>query len=245
PPEGSDAFNKFIDALQKFVSFTGTLSAISPRGVSPFLTAADQDQLQAEIQRVLESPGEGFADAVDKMLTRVQPLADFLKQSVTESTDLFGRGLMAAFDAATDSDASRAFLDTLHEGVREKILSGITESFIASAQFTDLLAPIQQTIRDFTQQALATGQTPDIDAFRRALLPAIEDISARSETLDPLVQALRDLIGSLGLLNETQAANAGPPHVEINIENYGNDMTPQELARRISDLLNGSTAPPS
>ena len=34
-------------------------------------------------------------------------------------------------------------------------------------------------------------------------------------------------------------------HVEINIENYGNDMTPQELARRISDLLNGSTAPPS
>jgi len=244
PPEGAEEFGKFIDALKQFAGFTSTLANISPRGITPFLTDADKAQLQAEIAQVLLTPGDKFAGAVDQMLERVKPLADFLQTSVTEASNLFGKGLMAAFDAATDSDASRAFLDTLHEGVREKILSGITESFIASAQFTDLLAPIQQTIRDFTQQALATGQTPDIDAFRRALLPAIEDISTRGETLDPLVQALRDLIGSLGLLTDQQQANSAP-HVEINIENYGNDMTPQELARMIGDMLNGSTAPPS
>ena len=47
--------------------------------------------------------------------------------------------------AATESSALRQFNQILGEGVKQTLFQGITESFIASAQFNDLLAPIQQT----------------------------------------------------------------------------------------------------
>ena len=173
-----------------------------------------------------------------------------------EATDLFGRGLMAAMEAATESDAQIAFLDNLGKGIKDEIFSGIVESFTASAQFADLLAPIQQTIRDFAQQALATGVAPDVGAFRAALFPEVEAISARASTLAPLIAELqklgfdiRDSLGLIAAAPEPAPAPAVEPvpaprvAVEINIENYTREDDPAVLARRIGELLSGKLAP--
>lgn len=232
-----DKRNAFFASLSKLAGFGGTLASISPRGVAPFLSDADLVKLQGELQRVFESPTEGFATAVDDMITRLQPLSDFLKNAVTESTNIFSRGMIAALDAATASQAYSAFQQNLGTGIKDKIFSGITEAFVASAQFTDLLAPIQKVIREFTQQALDTGQTPDLDAFRRAILPGIEDISTRAETLRPLIEELQklgfDVRDALRSLSGGGAAAAGP--VTINV--YAADA--QSFYQDLSALLRG------
>jgi hypothetical protein len=244
-PNDPEQSNEFIQALERFVTFSGTLAGISPRGVQPFLTAADNERLQREIETVLGARGAGFTTAVDDMLERIQPVADFLTQSVTEASNLFGRGMIAALEAATASQANRAFLQSLGDGVKEKIFQGITESFIASAQFTDLLAPIQQTIREFTQQAIATGETPDIAAFRRAILPDVEGIASRAESLAPLIEELHRLgIDLRGLLSDLFGTARPPSNITINLPpGWGNEGDVRDLAQQLDDFLRGATHP--
>jgi hypothetical protein len=239
---------KFIDAMQRFIAFGASLSNVAPGrgGVSRFLTDADMSRLDAEIRRVLESKGgTEFAGQVDEMLKRVQPVADFLQQAVTEASNLFGRGMMAALEAATESQAMVAFRQTLSDGIKETLFRGITESFIASAQFTDLLAPIQQTIRKFTQEAIDSGTVPDIAAFRRAILPSVEEITTRAEVLAPLIAELQKLgIDVKNLLAAFVGENAAAPTVHINIESFGgSDDDIDALRRRLEALLRGSRLP--
>jgi hypothetical protein len=128
-------------------------------------------------------------------------------------------------------------------GVKEIIFKGITEAFLASAQFNDLLAPIQQVIRDFTQQAIASGETPDLGAFRSALLPKIEDVSTRANLLAPLIAEIQklglDVTGSITkLFGGGQATRAAT--ININIAEFtGSDQDVNDLARKLDDMLRG------
>jgi|GEM_PF-6214411 len=242
-----DANDKFLNAVTKMAQFAGSLGAISPRGVQPFLTAADNARLEAELRKVFESPTtEAFGTAVEDMIERIKPLSEFLAKAVSDASNIFGRGLIAALEAATGSQANTAFLKSLGEGAKEIIFQGITEAFIASAQFTDLLAPIQRVIREFTQEAISTGETPDIDAFRRALLPGIEDLTTRAETLRPLIEELQklglDVRRALGLL----AGGGAFGDVNITIEGGLNDERDgANFARRIEEILRPSLPPPT
>ena len=240
PPKNAKDTQAFVDAVSQFAGFTGGLAGISPRGIGQFLTASDLQSVQNRIGDILQiTDGKQFTTAVQQMIERLKPVSDFLARSVQESSDIFGRGMIAALEAATSSQALQAFQQTLGVGIKDKIFAGITESFIASAQFTDLLAPIQQTIREFTQEAIATGQTPDIDAFRRAILPRIEDISTRAETLAPLIEELQklglDVKDALGLIEQSARS---PANITINIAEFtGSDQDVSALAHKLDEAL--------
>jgi hypothetical protein len=249
-PANPEDAQKFLEAIQRLVSFSGSLAGISPRGITPFVTEADRARLEAELQSVLEARGNAFTTAVDDMLERIQPIADFLSQSVQQASELFGRGMIAALEAANSSQAQQAFMQTLGEGTKQIIFQGITEAFIASAQFTDLLAPIQQTIREFTQQAIETGEVPDINAFRRAILPGIEDISTRAETLRPLIEELHrlgiDVTDALrALTGVAQQVARQPANFTINLPPgwQGTDAEVRDLAGQLDNLLRGQLNP--
>jgi hypothetical protein len=247
PFTNAEDAGKFIEAMQRFIAFGASLSNVAPGrgGVAAFVTEADMSRLDAEIRHVLESSGTKFAENVDEMLKRVQPIADFLNQAVTEASNLFGRGMMAALDAATESQAMFLFRQTLGDGVKETLFRGITESFIASAQFADLLAPIQQTIRQFTQQAISSGEVPDLAAFRRAILPDIEAITTRAELLAPLIAELQKLGIDVKNLLAAFVGGAAPSSININIDNFsGNDDDVEALKRKLEDILRGARLPP-
>ena len=142
-----------------------------------------------------------------KITEQLKPVTDFLDQAVQQSTDIFGRGLKAAMEQATESDAKLAFLNNLNTGIKDSVFDGLTQAFIASAQFNDLLAPIQQQIRLFNQQAIATGELPDIGAFKSAIAPMIELIVSRGTLLEPLIDVLQQLgIQIRGMLRTDPAA---------------------------------------
>jgi hypothetical protein len=253
PPKGDEGKNKeaidaFITALKDFAGITGGLAKVSPGGVGQFLTAPDLAALNEQISSVLSiTEGEQFTEGVNQLKERIKPVLDFLQQSLSDTANIFGRGLIAALEAATESDAKVAFLNNLGQGAKDLIFKGITDAFIASAQFNDLLAPIQQTIRQFTQEAIATGATPDIDAFRAAILPAIENISTRAETLAPLIAELQklglDVKNALGLITATPTTPS-PTTININIDQFtGTEEDTRALARRLDDYLSGRLAP--
>src|SRR5258705_988006 len=150
-PAETDKQNPFFEALQKAIGITTGLAGLSPRGLTPFLTGADTTFVERTLAGVFTDPsGENFIANVDKLEEQLKPVIEFLQKAIGQSTDLFGRGIMAALDAASQSTAQAAFLQTLGQGTKDIIFQGITEAFLSSAQFNDLLAPIQQTIRDFT-----------------------------------------------------------------------------------------------
>ena len=135
------------------------------------------------------------------------------------------------------------FPKTLGDGVKTLIFEGITSAFIASAQFNDLLAPIQKIIRDFTQQAIATGQTPDINAFRQAIFPQIEEITTRASLLEPLIAEFQRL-GS-EIKNAIGGITGGNGTIQITINGDVNSTDDARLlAQRIEDLLRGQLPPP-
>lgn len=176
-PEQTD---KFIDAMQKLIQLTGSLATATPRGVTQFFTETDITRLQGELEQVFSVPGETFAESVDEMIQNLQPLTDYLNQSIQESVQLFASGLNAAMQSATASDAQKAFTDTLGAGIQDTVVQGLIGAFTATNQFTDVLAPIQQVVRQFQEKA-ATGaagvssatqylqQNPDVaaDAYFR------------------------------------------------------------------------------
>jgi hypothetical protein len=219
-----------------------------PGGAAQLLTPGDTETLRQRFQHLFAFTDEpaAFSDAAKQLQEQIQPIADFLNNAMRQSTELFGRGLIAALEAATESEARSSFLNTLHAGIKDVVFEGLTEAFIASTEFSNLLAPIQQTIRDFTQQAIATGAPPDIGAFRSAILPQIEQISTRSQLLFPLVDVIQTLGEGirtwLGLIPKTpvQPAPVVPQTITINVS--GGD--PQQTAREIARLLRGSLPPP-
>jgi hypothetical protein len=213
-----------------------TIEAISTRAgvLSPLI---------AELQKLGLDVTDSVANLFGPQAEVLKPVDEFLQQSVKTATDLFGRGLIAALDAASSSQANEIFLQSLGSGVKDILFKGITDAFIASSQFNDLLAPIQKIIQDFTAEAVTSGKTPDLAAFRAAILPQITDLTTRAETLAPLIEELRklgfDIKDGLGLIAEASPRVA----VEINIENFNRDDDPASLARKIQDLLGGRLAP--
>lgn len=244
PFAGAKAQQAFLDALKTFASITSGLGAVSTSGITPFVSEKDLAQVNAAIANVLAvKRGKDLASAVDLMQERLQPITDFLQQAVQQTTDIFGRGLIAALDAASESTALLNFQHTIGDGVKQMLFQGITESFMASANFTDLLAPVQKIIREFSQQALDTRTPPDIDAFRRAIFPAVEDISTRAELLAPLIAELQklglDLKTSLNALFGT-----GGNNIVINIGSVNNEQDARTIADRIFEHMEAALPPP-
>jgi hypothetical protein len=246
-PLGSpEETQKFVDALKQLITFTGSLTDISSRGLQPFLTRADMGQLEGEFANVFSQSGTGFTTAVADMIERVKPLTEFIRQSIQQSNDLLGRGIMAALEAATESEAQTKFIETLGSGVKDVIFQGITSAFIASAQFGELLAPIQKTIREFTQQAVSTGKLPDLGAFRSAILPSVEGISTRAETLAPLISELQklgfEIRDKLGLVTE-QPKQPAQNNITINIGTVNDEADARTLAEELGRHISGFLAP--
>lgn len=243
-PAGAEFLAK---ELTNLATTFGTLGGISPRGITQFLSGLDIGNIQSlldqfyAISDVLKIPF-----AIQDLIPQLQPFIDYLSSAVQESSNLFGRGLIAAMEAATESDARLAFMNSLGTGIKDRVFQGLTEAFIASAEFTDLLAPIQQQIRAFTEEAILTGNVPDIARFRQAILPAIEQITTRAELLEPLIDALQelgfDIREMLGLLPE--AAEPPPPAPPAVVNISINTNNPDEIGRKIGEILGGKLPPP-
>jgi hypothetical protein len=73
---------------------TASLATISPRGVQPFLTGADNAFLRRELSTLFTgSSGDQFTKNAAALKEKIAPVTDFLKQAVGESTSLFGSRL--------------------------------------------------------------------------------------------------------------------------------------------------------
>ena len=72
------------------------------------------------------------------------------------------------------------------------MFGGITESILATAEFSNLLAPLQKAIRESVQSSIEGGIF-DQGAFTSTVLPAIEAILSRAEMLRPLIDELQRL----------------------------------------------------
>jgi len=262
PTGSAEETEKFVEALKKMIGFTSALAKFAPlspeqlaakqegrpwpemgmenAGLAKFLTPQAIATIEDELAGVFSTTGTDFTQAVDSFMERMQPVQEFLAESVKQASELFGRGLIAAMEAATESDAKMAFLNSLSTGIKDMIFQGITSAFIASAQFTDLLAPIQKTIREFTEQALATGERPDIGKFRSAILPGIESISTRAEALAPLIEELR----KLGLDIKSALALGGTNNnITINIGSMSDETDPRKLAEELGNYIGGLLPP--
>jgi hypothetical protein len=86
--------------------------------------------------------------------------------------------------------AQQDFLRTMGAGIEQSALQGLTDAFIAAGQFNDILAPLQQRIRQITQEAIETGQIPNL---RGALGGEIEAVKARVEFLAPLIEEFQKI----------------------------------------------------
>lgn len=194
---------------------------------------------RAKLLEPLATDLQAYGEAIKKMLGF--QTEETLSVALNASTDVFGRGLIAAMEAATQSEARLAFMNTLGTGVKDTVFRGLTEAFIASAQFNELLEPILDQIRDFTQRAIETGLPPDIEAFRSAILPGIEGIVGRAELLQDLIAALQELgfeiRDKLGLTEESQPATIiqGPVHITVTSNNAQQFMS--DLNRLLSSRL--------
>jgi hypothetical protein len=241
-------WTKLIQAITDTATITSSLATV---GASKFLTPTDLSGVGSIFGQLFStSDPRAFTEMAGKLKDQLKPVTDFLESSVQEASSLFGRGLVAAMQAATESDGRLAFLQSLNEGIRDTVFNGLSEAFIASAQFSDLLAPIQSQIRLFTQNALTTGIAPNIDEFRSSILPAIEAISTRADLLGPLIDALqslgfniREMLGLLPPPPEEPAAPVvtGPQNITIYVQGSGD---PEETARAIDRLLRGTLPPP-
>ena len=189
----------------------------------------------------------GFIQTIKEMLGLlpevVEPIAA-ITAAMAQSTDLFGRGLIGALEAATQSEARLNFINGLGAGIKDVVFNGLTEAFIASAQFNELLAPLQATISEFVSRAIETGETPNIEEFRKAILPGVEGITNRGETLQPLIDVLQEfgfnLREMLGLLPETTTPAQQGITISGPVTVYANN--PEELLAGLRTSLAGRGA---
>jgi hypothetical protein len=241
-PQGMDYL---IEQITKVVGITSGLATI---GAGKFLSPDDLQRL-ADIfnQLFATSDPKAFSDMAAKLEDQLKPVIDFLNQAMQQSAELFGRGLQAALQAATEADAKLAFFKSINEGIYNAVVSGLIESLIATAGLNDLLAPLQKAIRESVQESVATGIFHGA-AFQAAVLPAIEAISTRADLLGPMVEVLHEVMDGikemLGLKPEVAAAPAGPQvvYATINVSGAGD---PESTARAISKVLRGTLPPPA
>jgi hypothetical protein len=243
-----EGMNYLIEQIKNVVTTISGLASVSPGGVAQFLTPGNQEYLSAIFNQLFStSDPKLFSDLAAKLQENLKPVTDFLTQAVKQSTDIFGRGLMAAMEAATDSDARLAFMNSLGTGIKDVVFQGLTEAFIASAQFNDLLAPIQKQIAAFVEQSIATGQPPDIAEFRRIILPNIEGITTRADLLKDIIGALQSLgfeiRDKLGLI-PAPTAPTPPPVTQVVTINVTGAGDPETIARKIVDITRGQLPPP-
>jgi len=241
PPGDQEGFDKLIEALKSTATLTSSLATV---GASKFLTKSDLAGIGSLFDQLFSTTDPlAFTEMAGKIKEQVQPALDFIQQAIGQSTDLFGRGLRAAFEELTAADSVLAFTRTLNQGVYEAVANGVIESLIATAQINDLLAPLQQAIRESVQNSLTTGIF-DAEALQAAILPFIEQFSTRIETLEPMTKLLHEFIDAikekLGL--KPAAATAAPVEAQgitfagpVNV--YANN--PQEFFDELSMQIRG------
>ena len=231
----ADTIKNFISSLSDFTKLASQLMALKP---ATFLTSTEMAQLAAGLLGVL---GVGniaqFPGALQTFGQNAGPTLQWLQQAQQQATDLIGRGIQAALTAVAESQAQFNFFKALGDGTKQVIFQGISDAFIASTQFSDLLAPVQKAIRDAADQAAATGALPDLSAVRAAALPAIEQITTRAETLAPLVAQLQqfgaDITKALAGLSRSGTT------VNINVASLDSQTDIKALAQQIGELING------
>lgn len=192
-----EGLDKLTDDITKLIGITGQLATITEQGIKPFLTDLDVDALSAQFSAVFSAVGpEAFGKAMEGLEENIAPFIEYLNSALKQATDLFGRGIIAAMEAATEDDAVLQFHTAMNQGIYQAVSSGIVEALIATAQFNDLLAPLQKAIRESVQNSITTGMF-DSGAFQQAVLPAIESILSRAELLDPMIKVLQQFSSTL------------------------------------------------
>src|SRR5258708_6465312 len=130
-------WDEFIVAIKDVTGLTSQLGTI---GASKFLTPSDLTGVGSLFDQLFSvTDATTFTKAAAEIKDKLKPVLDFLEQSVQQSTELFGRGIMAALDAVSQSAAQSAFLQTLATGFKDILFKVITASFLSSAQFAYLL----------------------------------------------------------------------------------------------------------
>jgi hypothetical protein len=192
-PTDEETAKKFIAALGEAAKITSSLATFSKGGIAPFTTGTDVQFLEHMFGGVFGggSDPKDFIKNVEGLREKIAPVVDYLKKSVAESTELFATGMVAALNAATESDAMEGFQKIIGEGTKKVLQAGLTEAMLSGGQFNDLLAPIQQTLRDFTQQAIVAGAHPDIPSMRAALEPQIQAVLNRAKQFAPFAAELQ------------------------------------------------------
>jgi hypothetical protein len=192
-PTDEETAKKFITALGEAAKITSSLATFSKGGIAPFTTGTDVQFLEHMFGGVFGggSDPKDFIKNVEGLREKIAPVVDYLKKSVAESTELFATGMVAALNAATESEAMEGFQKIIGEGTKKVLQAGLTEAMLSGGQFNDLLAPIQQTLRDFTQQAIVAGAHPDIPSMRAALEPQIQAVLNRAKQFAPFAAELQ------------------------------------------------------
>src|SRR5262249_25496635 len=88
------------------------LGNVSPGGIGQFLNQEDMDAISEMFKSLFGTSNvQAFSEMAEQLQDSLKPVTDFLAQSMQEATTLFGRGLIAAMEAATESDAKLAFVN--------------------------------------------------------------------------------------------------------------------------------------
>jgi hypothetical protein len=203
PPHGGKDMEAFIEAVTSFASIASGLAMVSPRGVKQFLTEGDNALLDEQLRKVLSiTDGKEFITAVEKLQEDLKPIFDFLEASVRQAAEAFATALGAAFQASSASDAKTAFIDSLKKSTAEALQAGMVQAFLATTEFNDLLAPLQQAIAQAMETATDTGVF-DAAAFGDTLGPIIDALIQRFEDLGPIAEAafaaIQPLLDALGI----------------------------------------------
>ena len=229
-----------LDAMEKVFQLSTQLEQITR-----IMTAEQRTAIGGGFANILNtgSPQEVEAD-IGRFQKRFGPMIDFLRQAQQQSADLFGRGIVAALQAASESEAKLNFLKTLGDGARQMLFQGIANAFVQAAQFQDFLAPLQQVIHKFVEDAVETGLPPDMAAFRSALLPLVEDFSTRAELLAPLIAELQKL--GVDVKSALSGLTLAGANIVININgSVNNEQDARTIADRIFQHMEAALPPPS
>jgi hypothetical protein len=246
-PTDEEGARKFIDAIGTVARSAASLNQFSPGGITPFVTAKDVAFLEHGFGSVFGggSDPKEFVKNAESLKEKIAPVTDFLKNAVTEATTLLANGLTTAFESASKSDAITHFQEVIGQGTKDILTKGITESILSSGQFNEFLAPIQQTIRDFSQQAIDAGAPPDIQSMREKLSGQLQGLVGRVQNFAPLLGELQktgeEIDKVLGISREDIAAKEA---AERAVENAAREeqARQEEAARRAAELASQSAS---
>jgi hypothetical protein len=246
-PNDEEGARKFIDAIGKVARSAASLNQFSPGGITPFVTAKDVQFLEHGFGSVFGggSDPKEFIKNAENLKEKIAPVTDFLKNSVQEATTLLANGLTTAFESASKSDAITHFQEAIGKGTKDVLTKGITESILSSGQFNEFLAPIQQTIRDFSQQATDAGAPPDIQSMRERLSGQLQGLVGRVGSFAPILGELQktgeEIDRVLGISREDMAAKEAAERAAENAARE-EQARQEEAARRAAELASQSAS---